>query len=479
MIVLENSFINFIYPFVYDAQSCQPHTFISKIKNIFWQSRQGPANVWEECECAEDEILPCLKSLLTRGDDNCGAYFWKIEGNALQSPFGFGGSLNWHLLSRKEEIPFKFEEVKLGIFSIGIGFIIMRVCLLSSNKDSWLDFLYNFRFCRGQRNIKLRVTRQVEQYKNEPYWPGIGGDLKSRPNEYGNIEEIIDMLLYPLIQQSGSLKWWQDIFIPGQLIPFACILLEGQEQAIIDELLNNELAEFIYRIKNLFHSRQEIRLLQSERKPEQSMLRLYSENQWFAYSLDGTAFIAYNPPKTTFFLNTLPSHIGNQYFLVYLLVLSQHFILINLSNQVSRYWIHSDESKKVKVFRIIKASLLEFTARLYFTQVIHSNHQHIYYSKWQDVLQITCLYNEVKDEVFSMHNEITLKLAEDQYRRTKRLELMLLGLGSFIGIPALCLNFMIGMGENSVLKAILFLSAGLFLGAGFLVASRLFAAKKS
>lgn len=85
---------------------------------------------------------------------------------------------------------------------------------------------------------------------------------------------------------------------------------------------------------------------------------------------------------------------------------------------------------------------MEFTARGYFIQVVQGEHHHRFYSKWQEVLQVERLYQEVNDEVREMHNDLLLKRSEAEERAYRSLEKMVAFFGAAIGIPTLVFTFM-------------------------------------
>jgi hypothetical protein len=168
----------------------------------------------------------------------------------------------------------------------------------------------------------------------------------------------------------------------------------------------------------------------------------YADDQWFVFSLEGGAFVAFDAPKNDFFRINLPTHLKNQYFLLFLLTLHQRFALTRLSHEVSEHWLRVNEADRMPYFERIRSSLMEFTARGYFIQVVQRENHHRFYRKWQEVLQVERLYQEVNDEVREMYNDLLLQRSEEEERASRSLERMVAFFGAAIGIPTLVFTFM-------------------------------------
>jgi hypothetical protein len=76
--------------------------------------------------------------------------------------------------------------VELALFRDGVGCLTIRAEPASQEVADWLDFLHYFRFARGQRGVGLRAERRV-----------------------------------------GAPLWWEEIFSPGQLLPFTAFFVEA------------------------------------------------------------------------------------------------------------------------------------------------------------------------------------------------------------------------------------------------------------
>ena len=147
---------------------------------------------------------------------------------------------------------------------------------------------------------------------------------------------------------------------------------------------------------------------------------MYAPNQTLSYSLDGGSFLAIDAPNTEFFSHTLPDHLRRYYFLNFLYVLGQRLILMQISEAIAFRWVgkrpmvrgtHSkdlsqlteeqlqsyeqDLSDRVNIFEDIWDELLEFSARIYFIQFMHTQNHHRDYKRWQDVFEVKDLYGAV------------------------------------------------------------------------------------
>jgi len=349
----------------------------------------------------------------------------------LQSPSGLGGSADWFLTLPQKEIPFQLTDVQLSLFRVGVGFLTVSAKPKSQEIADWLDFLHSFRFIRGQRGVGLRMERRTGIDQISPFFPQPAGGSEKHPDGKGNFAEIVNAILNTAAIE-GDMKggdWWQEVFVPGQLIPFATLYVDGQD------ISEEAISELLYRVRNFFPSERVIQPAPEDLRLDHPSLLAYAERMWFVFSLEGGAFVAINAPETDFFRRELPSHLRNEYFLLFLLTLHQRFALMSLSQQVSEHWLRGDEGERAKAFERIRDTLLEFTARGYFSQAMQREHHHRVYQRWQEIFQLERLYQEVSDEVREMHEFL-------QMRQSKKLEERLNFLTFVIGIPALLFGFL-------------------------------------
>lgn len=415
--VLEgSSFVRFVYPFLFDSRS-----FEGRLVRVASLKGEGQAG-WQDISLPSDELLPHVAEYLNPPKDKpATACVWKLSDESLRSWCGYDAK--WVLLARRRdeqiEIPFTFLEVHLSLFRVGVGFLCIDAKPKSDKLDDWLDFIHFFRFAGGERGVSLKGERVIPPEHAK----------EAKPFSFtGEFSERIAELLAPLrLSEEGDSTWWRDVFIRNQFLPFASLFVDG--------IPEQEIMSLIYRLRNFFHSRQEIHPSQDDLRADHPSLVPYAENMWFIFSLDGGAFLACNPPDTPFFRQTLPEHLSKHYFLLFLIALLQRFTLMRLSQDVAEHWLLGDEFERVSQFERIRDEFLEFTARGYFAQVMQREHHHRVYRKWQEIFQIERLYQEVKDEVVEMHEHLLSQ-------QTKRLERRINFLGAFIGIPSLVIGFL-------------------------------------
>ncbi len=421
----KSSLAIFVYPFIFEGVSLE--SLRKAIEQTKVRGREGEIAIWQKASFPKDDLLSHVERYLNPPEETAPtALLWEMNGNALQSPSGLGANCDWKMsVDGKKQIAFKFKDVKLALFRIGVGFINFETCLDSNSIDDWLDFLHFFRFAGGQRGVRLKAERKTGKEQTEPFFPSIAGGTEKHPDGTGTLMDIVS----PLLQALAKKEWWQEVFIPKQLIPFATIFVDK------DNLTENEVAKLIYRVRNFFPSTREISPSCDDLRFDHPSLLSYADKMWFIFSHEGGAFLAFNAPQTDFFRRELPNHLRDQYFLLFLLALHQKFALMRLSQEVSEHWLKGSTFERSRVFERIRNDLLDFTARGYFTQVMQREHHYRVYRKLQEVLQIEQLYREVSDEVREMHEYLVAE-------QTKRLEERLNLFATFIGVPTLVFGFL-------------------------------------
>jgi len=449
----DRSFGYFVYPFLFDPASGTPTSFDSLSSQIDAASILGK-HVWEKVPFPTADLMPHVGGFLnpTAADSRTGrpltARIWKLHDDdkvGLGNEFGLAGKAVWYLsFYGKREIPFRFGEVgekkfavQLVLFSIGVGFVVIQAAPHSDSLAEWLDFVHAFRFLRGRSEITIRAEKRKSREETVAFVPA--GVLDSTSDHTFSFMDVIAGLLTTAASQGAT--WWRPVFVPDTCLPFTNISVRGASE--------EDRTAVIYRMRNFFHATQDIHPSSEDLKPDHPMSLAYTANQWFLFSLNGGAFASFDAPDTEFFKTTLPGHLRNIYFLAFLLVLHQRFALAMLSEQVVQHGLNGTEEEQLEAFKRIRDSLLLFTARGYFTQAMQSDHHHRYYRKWQEVLQIPQLYDEVRDEVRDMYERSTLCLRQRddererrEEKRDKRLEERLSLLGLLFAVPALIVGFL-------------------------------------
>jgi hypothetical protein len=491
------SSIRFVYPFTFSEVDFDLRA--NAIANAHWQGRKGLLKVWRNDKFVIDDLLPHVAEYLNPRDSDNGdtpptARLWCLDDNVLNSRLGGGienAGAKWSLLPRKSRapIPFGIESVQLAIFSVGVGFLTVCAVPTADCVDDWLDFLHYFRYTRGQHDLYVEVAAQRQtgiapsaagQAASpilSPFFPEPAGGLEKHPDGKGHFYEILEALLLtatptpptldstPLIPQSAirnpQSPWWEEIFVPGQFLPFATLY--------VDDVPQEETAKLLYRVRNFFHVGQGEHGSDHDLSLEHPSLLPYAQNQWFVFSLEGGAFVACDAPRTDFFRNVMPSHLDNQYFLLFLLAVQQRFVLMMLSQEIATHWMpdtyggtgRGDDVEtrrnveRIATFTRIRDKLLWFAARGYFTQVMQQEHHHRCYRQWQETFQVPQLYQEISEAVRYMHDVSRLeqaqhleRLAEGQQQKVNRLEQRLSRVAWVLGVPALSLTYLQTLGEQ-------------------------------
>jgi hypothetical protein len=259
------------------------------------------------------------------------------------------------------------------------------------------------------------------------------------------------------------------------LIPYAALYLDGVSAA--------EIPERVYRARGFFYAAQLLHPSDEDRRLDQHPALLpFGERIWFASSVEGGTFLAFDAPRHDFWRQRLPDHLANQYFLLFLLALHQRLALMALSDEVAGRWpavpLAGGEEERERAFREIHDKLLAFTARSYFAQVMQREHHHRVYRRWLETFQIERLYAEVNAEVREMFEyslllrteriaDLQQETAERERLRQDRLDLLERRLGqlAFIfGPPGLVVGFLGATGGVRWTTALALTVAGLIVG---------------
>ncbi len=493
------SFARFVYPFLFDARTFDNR--MEAARSAHWEGRNRQFEVWSQESFDEFDLLPQVRDYLNRGTPPT-ARLWELRHDALDSPAGLGARADWTLmlLRQGKEIPFYLGAVHLMLFSVGVGFLTVSTKPESAEVANWFDFLHYFRYAWRGREVRVHVQRRIGKDQVGPYFPQSAGGLERHPDGIGPFGEIVEALLREAAlprERTEALdgkRWWEEVFVPNQLLPYAAVYVDGVSEGGNPE---RETVELLYRMRNFFHSGQKIHPTpEDSRFYDHPALLPYAEGMWFVFSLDGGAFVACDAPRDNFWRGTLPDHLRRVYFLLFLLVLHQRYALTMLEEGVARHWIVGEarqaEQEREAAFERIRDMLLSFTARGYFSQVMQQEHHHRVYQRWQETLQVQRLYEEVRDEVQEMYQYVLIRQTERlqqaqeeeqrqqqeaqerERRRTWQLEWRLNLIVALVGLPLLALTFLIAIGptfEWRIVERVLVASVALG-GLGLWVISR-------
>ncbi len=443
--VRKESFVRFVYPFLFDSDAFSSLT--QSISEASWRNDTECRPIWKSSCFAEDDLLPHVARYLNEGggDVSCvkdaghsTAHLWSMQRDALDSVnWGLGAKAEWRIeLSKNRTIRFRWVSIELTIFRLGTGFFTIEACPCSHDLASWIDFIYYFRFFGGNRATSLHARRRLGPNIWEDFYPPVIDKIEDTDKVCLHSICVLDYVLRSAVSgKYVTQRWWQDVFIPGQAIPYVCLLVEDAPTE------PKHKAELLYLIRTIFHSNQMLHPSDDDIRLDHASVLSYAMDQWFFFSLDGGGYLAMNPPKEEFFVKTMPDHVRKQYFLLFLISANQRFSLMSLQQQVAEKWLTQNVAHRELTFERIYEHILEFEARVYFAQVMQREHHHRCYRKCQEVFQISQLHEELSGEVKRMYERINLERSERMQRRIDLLTFM-------IGLPALMFGFMSVPWEN-------------------------------
>lgn len=476
------SYVLFVYPFTFEESEFEGRC--AGIGAAQWAKRDGVfEDVWQKKKFAVDDLLHHIAEFLNpKNGTHPTVCLWEMVPGLVESPSGLGAEADWQFLLRNDRaVGIRLESVKLCLFCSGVGFVVIKVKAtlpgthrVSRDVGYWLDLIHYFRFANN-RIGQLQLQRK-EQEGIVPYFPPCAGG-ESLPEKQRDFAHILSGILKT--GAKGDERWWEDIFVPDRMLPFAALYIDGANE--------EEQRSLLYRVRKNFHSRQEIHPSADDLSFGHPNLLQYVKEQWFVFSLDAGAFVAFDAPATHFFRAVMPDHLEKQYFLSFLLTLHQRFALMKLSNRVAHEWPkpltnNSNEGlqqRREEVFRKIRDELLLFTARGYFMQVLQTENHHRCYRKWQETFYVEELYREVNEEVREMYDtliyertqkikELEEKKQEAERSRAEWFE----RLGVLFAVPALIMGFLgINMNGITASEGMSFMQAALWsFGGGIIVA---------
>jgi hypothetical protein len=465
----DSSSLRFIYPFTFAGDTIALRS--EAVGSAAWRIGEKPVAVWQPWSFPTDDLLsevadfvdPQPGSLVSAGR-------WRMDDTALRSPSGLGGGArhpgaDWTLTTRRGPIPFLIESIELALFRHGVGFVIVSALPRSAELRDWFTFVHFFRYLHGRRASAVSAERTTGrdgdgESMRAAYFPQLHGGQSAdeQPSEAHVFGELIDHLLSTAMLADERSRWWEEIFVPGMMLPHVGLF--------VDQCPADDTAIHLHRLRNFFHADQAVHPSAAELALEDAGLLPYAANQWFFYSLNGGGFLACDAPRTPFFRSTLPEHLTGAYLLLFLLALDQRFVLMLLSQQVSREWVGAGderETAKVAAFRKIRDALLAFTAQGYFAQTMQEEHHHRSYARWQAVFQLEQLYRNVADEVREMYGDLELRqrdraesAAREQQRHAENLDRRLTVVTWLLGIPVSLLLVINAAGNIALVRRLVF-----------------------
>ncbi len=460
----------FVYPFIFAAESLPQRA--ERFSALTRTVGKAERHVWRRQAFVTDDMLAHVAAFVDPpGGAPLSACLWRVEDEVLRSPSGLGAGrahpgADWMLVTRLGEVAFAIEAIELALFEHGVGFLTISALPESSELSDWFTFLHFFRYIGGKRASEVRATRTVGvdgadgQARTVGFFPSLGdhadqaGTATPQPRHF---REVIADLLTGGARPGAAHEWWREIFVPGMLLPYASLFVDGCRA--------EDMHTVRYRLRNFFHADQ---FVHPSADDGGAGLLPYAVNQWFFSSLNGGGFLAFDAPATEFFRVTLPGHIRAQYFLLFLLALEQRFVLMQLSQEVAEQWggggERPTETARAAAFADIRDRLLAFTAQGYFAQAMQEEHHHRSYSQWQETFELPRLYDTVAAEVREMHSYLEQRqrdhvehMARVQESRSLTIDRRLNLVTWLLGIPV---SLLLVVNASSNIAAVRHLIAG-------------------
>jgi hypothetical protein len=472
MQVADHSFAIFVYPFCFDRASF--NALVGAADRDVLATTGSSWRIWDRRTFPRDDLLPHVADYLNPPlEVPATACLWTLEHRVLTSPQGLGlspgsASLNLrHRMGSAESkrmgllpagaLGFDVGGIDLSLFRVGMGYLTLRVKLHSSAPEDWYDFLNGFRFIDRPGQVDWLIRRRTGPDSVVAFVPPLVNAPGGVPDGPIQGRHLIGGVLRRLLDLGAD--WWREIFVPGQMLPFHALFFTRAPET--------EHPLVLYRLRNFFRAGQALVPAANDLRPDHPTLLSYAEQMWFSTTLEGGGFVAFDAPDTNFWSETMPVHLREQYFLLFLFALHQRFSLMHLSDQVCARWLGDDVVRAEARFAELREALLEFTARGHFTQIMQREHHHRCFRAWREVFETERLYREVRDEVRELHSILLMRkteriqqLAEEQRRlieaqaraeaqrekgaqaRSDRLGLWFGAVAFLFGFPSLVLSYL-------------------------------------
>ncbi len=487
--VADHSFAVLVYPFSFDRTRFD--RLVVDVNGDALDADDTTWTIWERRSFPQDDLLRHVADYLNPDSDvPPTACLWTLEDRVLRSPHGLGlrpGSLALSLRHRRpanaakettghapdDAIALQMDGIDLALFRVGIGYLMFRVRIPDGTAADWFDLLHGIRFIDRPGKVDLLLSRRTGKDRVEPFWPPLATASDDAGSGRGTVGHLVGGLLGRVFP--ANTPGWRELYVRGEMLPFHALFFEGVPES--------EDALLLYRLRNFFRTAQPLHPSAEDLQPNQPALLPYAHRMWFSGTLEGGGFVAFDAPNTLFWSETMPEHLAEQYFLLFLLALHQRFALMHLSEQVCEHWLGAEERVAETRFASLREALLEFTARGYFTQVMQREHHHRCFRAWRAIFEIESLFREVNEEVRELHGMLLMRktermhqLAEEQREflaarervaqaRATRLGLWFSTIAILLGFPSITIALLQHLGVSSVETTLLSLGGSLLLGA--------------
>ena len=212
--------------------------------------------VWEMEPFSPDDLLDHVARYLNPPvEAQAKAVRWRLANDARQSPTGLANA-EWQLVinahqKQSQAIPFTIADVELTLCSVGVGFVTLCVRSPRPEVATWMDLQHAFRFARGQRDVLVRATRPQAVDPGAPFFPAFAGGVDALdPAGFGTMSDVLNGLLQTASVKEDPGVWWDEVFVPGQLMTFAGLFVGGLDAEALGLL--------VYQVRNFFGFRQHL-----------------------------------------------------------------------------------------------------------------------------------------------------------------------------------------------------------------------------
>jgi hypothetical protein len=410
--------------------------------------------LWQDLDLPLDMLLTHCAAHLNCWDgspddpsrDHETGHFWRISSANRASGAIFDPKREWRARqgsgANAQSAAFSVVDVNLVVFRQRVGFVILEIVSQSSDPADWLFIANRLRTLGGSDHRRSRsgASIEVEASSALPFFTPaaeVGQDeLMTFSGSLGDVFEWLARISLP--GSDLSHPWVRD-----QALPYFSLFVDTVGGAPDDGGANpGGLADLGERVRRFFRADQALLSTHEDLTPAVIM---YAPDQYFSYSLDGATFFGRDAPDTEFFHRTLPDHLRRYYFLNYLFALHQRLVLMQLSDAIADRWMEApgaldpsvsassvatraDEESKAKLESLVRAfeelrdELLEFSARGYFIQFMHSQNHHRDYRKWQETFEVAKFHQEVQNQLHEIYAALTLRFEDIANRRRQLVE---------------------------------------------------------
>ena len=427
---------------------------ISSVGTEVWDERpeRKASPLWapRPLKLARETLLPHLANGLNPDQPQsqtrrqpATALLWQLSPAALQLLRADSNNSRWEVVAGKgaEPIPIKLEAAHLSLFRARSAVLTFEVSVLATEATSWFAALNALRNA-GRSDVVLTITPDGKRERGQG--PLVQSGTTPTSNEIRElVRRLLDLSVHPSQLSPGmndglqpEARWWSGIYLPGQLVPFTCLFVDG-----VGGDRDREL-ELAHRIRFGFGPKQAIEVGRPLLDRTLADVWDYERGALFIAAVDGAGFLACDAPDHEFWRSTMPNHLREQYHIGFTIALAQRAALMNMSRLVAREWpadgddsAPADHGEQRRVFTRLLSYLQEYTARLEFAQAFHTEHHQSAYHRWRSALGVAGLYKEVHDEVESMQDFLSAESEAQNDHRQRRFELLIFLL-TFIVLPA-------------------------------------------